>query len=129
MKTVRVTNMTRGRRVAVQAAVADSWWSRLRGLIGRPEIKDGEGLLLSPCKAVHMYGVTYPIDVAFVDEHGVVVALYRELMPGARSRWHGRARCAVELPAGTLAATGTEVGDVLDWSTGSRPVAVAEAAQ
>jgi uncharacterized membrane protein (UPF0127 family) len=63
-----------------------------------------------------MYGVGYPIDVAFLDGGGAVVALYREIAPGARSRWHDRARCALELPSGALATSGTEVGDVLQWT-------------
>ena len=116
MKTVRVVNATRGREVGSRIGMADSRWGRLRGLIGRPRLEEGEGLLLCPCKAVHMYGVRYPIDVAFLDRGGVVVALYRELAPGARSRWHDRARFALELPPGMLVASATEVGDVLKWT-------------
>lgn len=114
MKTVRVTNATRGRPIAEHASLADSVWSRLRGLIGRGRLERDQGLVLRPCRAVHMYGMTYPIDVAFLDADGAVVALYRELAPGARTRWHGSARMAVELPAGRLAETGTEVGDVVE---------------
>jgi uncharacterized protein len=120
VRTLKVTNATRGRTIGGRVSLANSWWKRLRGLIGRPALESGEGLLLEPCRAVHMYGMTYPIDVAFLDEEGAVVALYRELAPGARTRWHGRAKCALEVPAGTLAETGTEVGDVVDWSTGTR---------
>ena len=65
MKTVRVVNETRGREIAGRAGLADSWWTRLRGLIGRSPLEPGEGLLLVPCKAVHMYGMTGAIDVAF----------------------------------------------------------------
>ena len=117
MKTVRVVNATRGREVGARVDLADSWWGRLRGLIGRAELDPGEGLLLAPCKAVHMYGVGFPIDVAFLDPGGVVVALYRDLAPGARSRWHGESRYALELPSGALASSGTEVGDVLAWTS------------
>lgn len=116
MRTMRVVNSTRGREIGSRVGMADSWWNRFRGLIGRPEIESGEGLLLEPCRAVHMYGMTYPLDVAFLDEDGVVIALYRELAPGARSHWHGSARYALEIPAGTLASTATEVGDVIHWT-------------
>jgi uncharacterized membrane protein (UPF0127 family) len=96
--------------------MADTWWTRLRGLIGRPPLGPDEGLLLRPCRGVHMWGMTYPIDVALLDAENAVVALYRELAPGARTHWHGRATCALELPGGKLAETGTEVGDVLNWA-------------
>lgn len=115
MKTVRVVNATRGRVLGSAVGVADAWWPRLRGLIGRPRLEPGGGLLLSPCRAVHMYGMTYSLDVALLDADGEVVALYRELVPGARTRWHGAARRALELPAGTLAETGTTIGDRLEW--------------
>jgi uncharacterized membrane protein (UPF0127 family) len=55
----------------------------------------------------------YPIDVAFVDEDSRVVGIDRRLSPGARSGWHRTARSAIELPAATLDATGTMLGDQL----------------
>lgn len=123
MRTVRVTNATRGRTIAERAGLADNMWSRLRGLIGRSPLERDEGLVLRPCRAVHMYGMTYAIDVAFLDEDGTVVALYRELAPGARTHWHGSARSVVELPAGRLAETGTEVGDVVEIRTNTNGAA------
>lgn len=113
---VRVINKTRECEIGSRVELADTWWGRLRGLIGRPELEPGQGLLLTPCKAVHMYGMKYPIDAAFLDHAGVVTAVYRELVPGARSRWHDRAEYALELPAGMLARTETKVGDVLEWA-------------
>lgn len=112
---VRVMNTTRGRELGDRVALADWFWPRLRGLIARPRLEEGEGLLIVPCRGVHMYLMTYPIDVALIDREGVVVALYRELAPGTRTRWHAEARQALELPVGTLAATNTVVGDRVVW--------------
>jgi uncharacterized membrane protein (UPF0127 family) len=85
-------------------------------MVARPRPETGEGLLLSPCRAVHMYGVRFPLDVAFLDAAGTVVASYPSLRPGSRTRWHRNAVHALELPAGTLENSGTIVGDVLAWS-------------
>jgi uncharacterized membrane protein (UPF0127 family) len=60
-----------------------------------------------------MYGMSLMLDVAFLDRTGLVVAVYPELRPGRRTRWHGLARDALELPAGTLAATRTGEGDII----------------
>lgn len=100
-----------GRRVAV----ADGWWRRLRGFLGRPEPEEGEGLLLVPCNGVHMYGMSFPLDVLMLDEGRRVLACYHGLPPWKRSRYHSEARYALELPAGTLEETGTREGDVLEW--------------
>lgn len=116
MRTVRVVNATRGFELAHSAGVADGRWTRLRGLLGRPELEEGQGMLIRPCHGVHMYGMRYPIDVALIDQGGDVVAVYRELAPNTRSGWHGEAACALELPAGMLARTGTVVGDRIEWS-------------
>ncbi len=93
--------------------VAEWWWQRLRGLLGRPALQSGEGLLLIPCRAVHMAGMKYPLDVVFLNSEGMVMALYHRLPPGGRTGWHAGSRAALELPAGTLAATGTQEGDTV----------------
>jgi uncharacterized membrane protein (UPF0127 family) len=57
----------------------------------------------------------FALDVAFLDAGQRVVASYRWLEPGTWTRWHSAAREALELPAGTLSATGTEDGDVVEY--------------
>ena len=120
MRVVRAVNQ---RQVVLgdRIAVAERWWPRFRGLLGRRELTRGEGLWLRPCRAVHMMGMRFPLDIAFVDREGVVVAAYSNLRPGARTRWHRRAQGALELPAGTLEASGTREGDqiVCTEETGS----------
>ena len=111
MRYVAVRNVTRDVSVAETAISADTFWLRLRGLLGRPPLQRGEGLLLTPCKAVHMHAMRYPVDVAFLDAEGHVVGLNRGLAPGARSGWYDNARSALELPAGRLDETGTVAGD------------------
>jgi uncharacterized membrane protein (UPF0127 family) len=115
MKTVRIVNRTRDRELGSRVDLADSWWLRVRGFLRRPQPRPGEGLLLSPCRAVHMMGMAYPLDVIFLDRHGHIVAQYPDLRPGRSTAWHARARYALELPQGTIAATGTEAGDHVVW--------------
>ena len=112
MRRVRAAN-GRGRLLGDRIGVADRWWLRLRGLLGRPGLAQGEGLLLDPCRGVHMLGMHFPIDVAFLDRSGAIVAVYHALAPGARTGWHQTATAALELPAGTLQASGTGVGDTI----------------
>ena len=116
MRLLRVVNQRGSVVLGDRILHADSWLTRLRGLLGRPAPGPGEGLMLTPCRSVHMFGMRYPIDVAFLDRDGVVVATYPGLPPGAGTSWHRRAQHALELPSGALAATGTSVGDRLSWS-------------
>ena len=113
MRLVEARNAARGTVLGTRIGVADRWWLRLRGLLGTAALAEGAGLLIEPCRAVHMAGMRYPIDVAFLAPDGAVVAAYEALQPGGRTRWHRAARQALELPAGTLAATGTVEGDFI----------------
>ena len=105
-----------GAALGDRVRVADGWWSRFRGLLGTAGLAEGEGLLIDPCRAVHMLGMTYPIDVAFLDREGRVVGLCHRLAPGARSPYVRSARSALELPAGTLAMHAITEGDTLTLS-------------
>ncbi|HEX3235414.1 MAG TPA: DUF192 domain-containing protein [Gemmatimonadales bacterium] len=115
MRLVQVINADRGVELGRRIALADHWLSRLRGLLGRPEPQPGEGLLLVPCRSVHMMGMRYPIDVAFLDSDRRVLSIHCGLRPGPRTAGIRGARYALELPSGTLDATGTVPGNRLNW--------------
>jgi uncharacterized membrane protein (UPF0127 family) len=93
--------------------VASTFWTRLKGLLGAPPLQPGEGMLIDPCQAVHMFGMKQALDVAFVGADGQVIAVYHDLRPGQRSKYHRAARRALELPVGTLMESDTHVGDRL----------------
>jgi uncharacterized protein len=63
-----------------------------------------------------MYGMRFPLDIAFLDANRAIIAAYRSLPPGSRTHWHRNAVHALELPAGTLEDSGTVVGDVIGWA-------------
>lgn len=89
-------------------------WDRLRGLLARPPLGGDEGLLIDPCPSVHTFGMSYALDLAFLDHGGRVLKLVRNLPP---RRWAGcaAAQATLELPAGFLDAAGLSAGDVLEW--------------
>ena len=116
MRMVRVMNSRAGRELGARICMADGWLTRLRGMWGRPEPGPGEGLFLTPCSSVHMYWMRFPLDVAFLDRSGTVVAIYPSLAPGSRTRWHRNAAHALELRGGALSESSTVVGDQLMWS-------------
>ena len=51
----------------LQLFVAETWWSRARGLLGRPHLASDQGLWIAPCASVHGIGMGYPVDVVFLD--------------------------------------------------------------
>lgn len=103
-----------GKVLAERARVADTFWSRFRGLMLAPALAPGEGLLIEPCTSIHMMFMRYAIDAVFLDPGNTVVAIYPQLRPWLGvSGWHRNAAKVLELPAGTVAACALQVGDAL----------------
>jgi uncharacterized membrane protein (UPF0127 family) len=98
--------------VVDQCVVADSPVSRLKGLLGRSELRPGEGLLLRPASAIHTCFMRFPIDAVFLDDGLRVLRISDELHPWRAASRRG-ARAVLELPAGESARRGLEVGDTL----------------
>lgn len=114
MATVRVVNRTRNQVLAETALVADRFWSRCKGLLGRSHLAPGHGLVLLPAQAVHSLGMRFSIDVLHLDRAGRVLHIVAPLAPGRCGPFVRGSRTVVELPAGTVAPSGTAVGDQID---------------
>jgi len=105
-----------GRCAVPRAWLADTPWTRLRGLLGRPPLgADGqEALLLRPCGAVHTFGMRYPLDIVFLDKRGCVLGVHAALPPGRMRHCRG-ARQTLELAAGALARLQPQRGERFTW--------------
>lgn len=108
-----VFNQTQEVSLGSRIRIADSFWSRLRGLLGRPQLPLGEGLLLIPCASVHTFGMRFAIDVVFISDLGMVLKVFSQVVPGKLIPRVRGAYYALELPAGT--AAGVEPGDKIVW--------------
>ncbi len=110
-------NHTRQSVLSTECKIADSGWERMKGLLGRSkeEFPAGKGLWLVPANSIHTIGMSFPIDVAYLDKAGRVIRLYHSLPPFRVAAIKFKTHSILELPAGTLAKTRTEVGDILEF--------------
>jgi hypothetical protein len=99
-----------GRTVSEQCAVADTVFTRMRGLLGRRTLPPGEGVLLRPAPSVHTCFMRFPIDVVFLDRRFNVVGVRHDVRPW-RLVWCRGAHMALELAAGEAARRGIQVGE------------------
>jgi uncharacterized membrane protein (UPF0127 family) len=104
-------NVTQQRTLARDLTAADSFFRSLIGLMGSPGLAAGHGLWIVPCQSVHSFWMRFSIDVVFLDQHYRVVHLVESLKPFRISKHLSRARSVIELPVGTIRATGTQIGD------------------
>jgi uncharacterized membrane protein (UPF0127 family) len=114
VRIVRIVNLSTGQEVAARAGVAASFWDRGKGLLGRRELPVGEGLLIERCSQIHMFFMAFPLDVLHVRrvsrDEGEVTRVVNRIPPNRIGPWVWRSHYVIELPAGTAARTGTEVG-------------------
>lgn len=112
-------NSSRGTILAERLEDGSSFWAKFLGLMGRATLPAGDGLWLPGENGIHMLFMRFAIDVVFVappsggqDGPRRVVALRRAI-----PRWRGvvwlvrGAKGVLELPVGTIDASGTTVGD------------------
>ena len=114
----RVLNETKGTVVAEQARIADGFWSRFWGLMGKGSLPEGQGLLLKPSNSIHTVFMRFAIDVVFVDREMKVVKVAPEMRPFRVALAFGGAHSALELPAGAASQAQIEPGDQLVMTDG-----------
>jgi uncharacterized protein len=113
-------NQTRQAYLATALAIADTHWTRLRGLLGvrSRDFRNGSGLWIVPCHGVHTLGMGFPIDVVYLDDAKTVIHIQGDLPPWRFAPVRRRAASVLELPCRTAAETRTEVGDKIEIKLG-----------
>ncbi len=114
MSTLLVRNPSRSSVLATQAGIADTSVTRCVGLLKHESLPAGHGLWIVPCEGIHTFGMKFPIDVVFLDRSKKVVKVRRHMVP-RRISLHLWAHSVLELPTGTIDATGTVPGDQLEF--------------
>jgi uncharacterized protein len=106
-------NQTRQAYLATALAIANTHWTRLRGLLGlrSNDFRNGSGLWIVPCHGVHTLGMGFPIDVVYLDDAMTVIHVQGDLRPWRFAPVRTQAASVLELPCRTAAETQTAVGD------------------
>jgi len=108
-----VFNLTRQSFLSLGVRVADTSWSRLRGLAGRLKLRSDEGIWVVPSHGIHTFGLLFPIDVIYLDAEMRVIELVEHLAPFRCAPLRLRCVSVLELPPQSIFGSGTQVGDQL----------------
>ena len=111
---LRVVNVTRATVLATRLELADSAAKRNKGLLGRKGLEPGGGLWIIPCESVHTFFMQFAIDLIYIDRDFKVKKVRRSVGPWRLSVCFS-AHSILELPAGTIAATQTRNGDIVEF--------------
>jgi len=106
-------NATTQQTLVRRLEVADTLWTRMRGLLGRETISADEALWIKASGSVHTFFMRFAIDLVFVNREMKVTKTVANVKPG-RFVWKGwSANSVIELQAGFLERNPVRVGDKL----------------
>lgn len=96
----------------LEISVADTFFSRLRGLLGTTSLPAHKGLLLRDCNSIHMLGMLYALDIVYLDKRGFIIKIIENLKPWQMS-FCWLAQDTLEVKSGTVSRLGWRIGDQL----------------
>jgi uncharacterized membrane protein (UPF0127 family) len=118
---VCVYNETKQTSLAARVRVADSGLSRMIGLLGRRSLLPDTGIWIVPANAIHTIGMLFRFDVILIDKSYRVVGLHERIRPFSMTWPRFRARSVLELYAGAISESHTEVSDQLRIDPATAP--------
>jgi hypothetical protein len=98
-----------------QLEIADNFFKRFLGLMGRKKIPEGQGLLILPCNSIHMLFMRFSIDAVYIDENFIVKKIVKNL-----PTWYGMSICfgahaVIELATGEADRLNFKIGSKIIW--------------
>lgn len=109
----RVLNATRSKLIANQSEIAQTIFSRSKGLLGRKCLNKGEALIIKSCNSIHTFFMQFAIDVIFVDKNDRVVRAIENIKPFRLSPIILKSSYVIELSVGAIRSSSTQAGDQL----------------
>jgi len=110
---MKIINTTKNSVVANEVIIANTPFMRMKGLLGKKELKKGQALILDPCNSIHTFFMRFPIDILFLDKNNKIIKTISCLKPFRLTSIYFNATSAVELPIGTIQSLSIQKGDIL----------------
>ena len=114
---MRVYNRTRSTPLISRGRLANTFWTRLKGLLGSSPLESGEGLVLVGEKSIHTLFMGFAIDVIYVNKDYEVIRTASNMVPYRLGPFVAQAVYVLELPVGTIEESSTQVGDCLTFES------------
>ncbi len=108
---MKIFNLTQNNIIAEDAGVADTFLSRMVGLLDRKHLSKEEALVITRCNSIHMFFMKFPIDAVFLNKTNKVVGLTEDIKPFQLSKIFFQASYVIELSSGTISEKNISLGD------------------
>lgn len=114
---MRLMTAANGQTLLSKLEVADTWWARSKGLLGRSQLPEDQGLWILKCNSVHTFFMKFAIDLVFLNKQMEVTKTFTRVKPGRLVLPVIGARSVIELSEGFLEKHPLQVGDKLHVDT------------
>lgn len=99
---MKLINLKNQDVIAERVEIADNFFSRMVGLLGRKKLPEHNAMVLNPCSSIHTFFMRFSIDAVFLDGQGEVVHLITNMSPYRISPVIKNSKMVIELPGGTV---------------------------
>jgi len=111
----QLINIYRGQELLFgKVKPACSFGSKLRGLMFYRKMPSIDGLLLYPCRMVHLFGMRFPLDLIYLSREKIVI-YFETKYPNELGRFTKDAYYVLETEAGTARSKNIRAGDRFCW--------------
>ncbi len=107
------TSDSNAQLLSLQLNVAETFWSRGRGLLGRKSLTDDEALWINPGNNIHTFFMKFSIDCIFVDKKLQIKNLASDVKPFRFVGPFWKSHSVIEVPSGFIDRKKLKVGDHL----------------
>lgn len=110
---MRLLNAATKQTLVPELEVAENFFARLKGLLGRDGLKETQALWIHRCNSIHTFFMRFAIDLIFVNRDLVVTKTVTNVRPGRLVFAGWNSASVIELKAGFLDKNPVKVGDKL----------------
>jgi len=96
-----------------EVQVAETFWTRLRGLIGTTELSEQQGMWFDNANSIHTFWMSINIDCIFLDRSLQVVAIVPDFPKRRLTRIYWKANSVLEIKGGRARSLNLQVGEKL----------------
>ena len=112
---MKLYNTTKNQIIAKDLLVADTFYTRLKGLLGKSDLPKDTALWIKDCPSVHTFFMKFDIDVIFIDKHMRVTRVVENLKPWRFTRFFQyKNKSCIELSSLNQISTKVSKGDILN---------------
>ena len=110
----KVLIIKNGKVIIQNAEIADSFFSRFKGLMFKKSIAEDYALHIKPCNQIHTFNMRFSIDVIYLSETGKVIRIDENVKSNRVCKTVKGAKSVIETNCLSASKFGIIEGDILE---------------